>query len=175
MKVKIKRLHENAVIPKYAIEGDAGMDLTATEVFYEEDTDTITYKTGIALEIPEGHVGLIFPRSSISKKDILLSNSVGVIDSLYRGEIMFKFKVLAEYWEIENEKSFKQDLELGQFNFYNSAENEEFNFCNSIKTYAVGDRIGQIIIIPYPKIEFEEVEDLSTTERGTGGYGSTGV
>lgn len=140
MKVKIKKLHPDAVIPKYAKPGDAGMDLTAVSVEDEYYNGNVVYNTGLAFEIPEGYVGLLFPRSSNSKKGLLLSNSVGVIDSGYRGEVSFKFKVLN----------------------------------SSMGVYKVGERIGQILIIPYPQIEFEEVEELSETERGTGSYGSTG-
>ena len=137
MKVRIKRLHPDAVIPKYAKAGDAGMDLTAVEMGRE--WNIVTYKTGLAIEIPEGHVGLLFPRSSVYKTSMVLSNCVGVIDSGYRGEIMLKFR---------------------------STE--------SNKAYEVGDRVGQLIILPYPQVEFEEVENLSSTDRGSGGYGSTG-
>lgn len=142
MEVKIKKLHKDAVIPKYAKPGDAGMDLTATSMKIDE-YGNICYGTGLAFEIPEGYVGLVFPRSSNCKKGIILTNCVGVIDSGYRGEVSFKFKEIA----------------LGNF---------------SKVTYKVGDRIGQIIIMPYPQIEFIEVEELSETERGTNGYGSTG-
>ena len=140
MKVKIKRLHPEAVIPSYAKHGDAGLDLTAVSRSYDDDNN-YSYGTGLAFEIPEGYVGLLFPRSSNSKKSLLLSNSVGVIDSGYRGEVSMKFK----------ETTFPYGGE-----------------------YRVGDRIGQLIIMPYPQIEFEEVEELSVTERNTGGYGSTG-
>ena len=80
MKVRIKKLNESAVIPKYAMHGDAGLDLTATSMYFDE-YGNICYGTGLAFEIPQGYVGLIFPRSSICKKQLLLSNSVGVIDS----------------------------------------------------------------------------------------------
>lgn len=141
MKVKIKKLHPDAVIPKYAKLGDAGMDLTATWMEFDHEKKVVAYGTGIALEIPFWHVGLIYPRSSIYKKSMVLANHVGVIDSGYRGEIIFKFRVLNDDW---------QDI------------------------YDVGDRIGQLIITPYPKIDFEEVQELTPTERGKGGYGSTG-
>ena len=137
MKVKIKKLHPDAVIPKYAKPGDAGMDLPAVEM--ERAWDDVTYKTGLAVEIPEGHVGLLFPRSSVYKTSMVLSNCVGVIDSGYRGEIMMKFRGGP-----------------------------------SSTCYKVGDRIGQLIILFYPQIEFEEAEELSSTDRGDGGYGSTG-
>ena len=80
MKVKIKKLNENAVIPSYSKQGDAGMDFVATSKIFDK-YGNVEYGTGLAMEIPEGHVGLIFPRSSISKKDLALTNAVGVIDS----------------------------------------------------------------------------------------------
>lgn len=156
MKVKIKKLNPNAVIPKHAKDGDAGLDIIATDVtsdFYQN----IVYHTGIAVEIPKGYVGLLFPRSSNSKKDIWLTNHVGVIDSGYRGEILFKYRhtnteAPADYWVAGHKEHLGVEFPI----------------------YKVGDRIGQIIILPYPQIEFEEVDELSDTERGAGGYGSTG-
>lgn len=143
MKVKIKKLSPEAVIPTYAKVGDAGMDLVATKVI-NDTLDSITYGTDIAMEIPEGFVGLVFPRSSIRKTHLFLSNSVGVIDSGYRGEIQATFKKVQ-----------------GVSN-------------NTLDNYKVGDRICQIMIVPHPTIEFEEVEELNNTERGEGGFGSTG-
>jgi dUTP pyrophosphatase len=140
MKVKIKKLHPNAIIPTYAKSGDAGMDLVATKIISNTTFD-VTYGTDLAMEIPEGFVGLVFPRSSIRKYELLLSNSVGVIDSGYRGEIQATFK--------------------------------KENGLDSL-AYNVGDRICQIMIIPHPTIEFEEVNELNNTERGAGGFGSTG-
>ena len=80
MKVKIKKLCESAVIPTYAKPGDAGMDLGATSRIFDK-YGNVEYGTGLAMEIPEGYVGLIFARSSIFKQDLSLSNAVGVIDS----------------------------------------------------------------------------------------------
>lgn len=137
MIVKIKKLHPDAVIPKYAKPGDAGLDLTAVDVV--ADGNTLTYKTGLAVEIPFWHVGLLFPRSSVYKTGQTLTNCVGVIDSGYRGEIMMKF-TLSPY----------------------------------AQEYDIGDRIGQLIIMPYPRIDFEEADELIPSERGLGGYGSTG-
>jgi dUTP pyrophosphatase len=137
--IKIKKLKENAVIPTYSKNGDAGMDLTATEIL-SEDLDTITYGTGLAFEIPKGYVGLVFPRSSIRKYELQLSNSVGVIDSGYRGEVQATFNKIH----------------------------------NKLENYEVGDRVAQIMIIPYPQIKFIETQELSDTDRGTGGFGSTG-
>ena len=143
MQVKIKKLNPTAVIPSYAKPGDAGMDVVATRII-NETLDSITYGTDIALEIPEGFVGLVFPRSSIRKTHLTLSNSVGVIDSGYRGELQATFKKIQG---ISN---------------------------NALDNYKAGDRIFQIMIIPYPPIEFVEVDELSNTERGEGGFGSTG-
>ena len=139
LKVKIKKLSKNSVLPTYSKVGDAGLDLTAISENWNEDNSIVTYDTGLAIEIPKGHVGLLFPRSSIYKTSLDLTNAVGVIDSGYRGSIMFKFRYVEEGM-----------------------------------VYDVGDRVGQLIIMPYPQIEFEEVEELSETERGNGGYGSTG-
>ena len=162
LKVKIKKLNENAVIPTYAKYGDAGMDLVATSKYYD-DNGNIVYGTGLAFEIPKGYVGLLFPRSSNSKQQLLLSNSVGVIDSSYRGEVMLKFKSSASSFSLKT-------LFKLIFNQY-----AKITIINNVKTsYNVGERIGQIIILPYPQIEFEESEELSETERNTGGYGSTG-
>ena len=150
LEVKIKKLHKDAVIPKYETVGSAGMDLTAVSKEYDEHGN-ICYDTGLAFEIPENHVGLIFPRSSLSKKDLMLTNSVGVIDSDYRGSVSFKFKP------------------TNAFSFYT----ERVIHIETADEYEVGDRIGQIVILPYPKVSFVEVDELSETERGHGGFGST--
>lgn len=81
MKVKIKKLSENAVIPAYAHDADAGLDLVAVNYDYKAEIDCHVYGTGLAMEIPEGYVGLIFPRSSNRKTDAYMCNHVGVIDS----------------------------------------------------------------------------------------------
>tara|TARA_R110000868_G_scaffold79803_1_gene226939 strand:+ start:39 stop:563 length:525 start_codon:yes stop_codon:yes gene_type:complete len=173
MNVKIKKVHANAKIPTYGKPGDAGMDLTCVTVSYADGC--IVYDTGIQIEIPEGYVGLLFPRSSLSKLDIMLTNHVGVIDSGYRGNIMFKYKPTKEHYDAaKNLINFKIDIDSGKFNYHATKEHEYYKYSNSSTCYAVGDRIGQIIILPYPQITFEETEELSVTERGTGGYGSTG-
>lgn len=146
MEVKIKKLIEDAVIPAYATDGSAGMDITATSVSRDKDGNVV-YGCGLAFEIPKGYVALLFPRSSNSKKDLLLSNSVGVLDSDYRGEVTFKFK----------------RTKKGILSWFKK-EN----------IYECGDRIGQIVIIKYPTINFVERDELSETKRGKGGYGSTG-
>ena len=155
MKVNIKKLSENAVIPQYAKPGDAGMDVVATSINVTDKY--IEYGTGLAFEVPEGYVMLIFPRSSNSKMDLLLANSVGVLDSGYRGELKLRFK---RNYRIENKPS--------------EATNNEFTTSSILWGENVGDKVGKIMIIPYPQIEFSEVEELSETQRGSGGFGSTG-
>lgn len=140
MKIKFKKLSPSAVVPTKAHASDAGFDMTCTR-FEVTNGELFTYHTDIAVEIPEGHVGLLFPRSSIYKQDLVLTNSVGCVDSGYRGEIMFKFKATK--------------LDVNDF-------------------YEVGDRVGQLIIIPYPEVEFVESDELSDSDRGIGGYGSSG-
>lgn len=172
MEVKIKKLHKNAVIPQYAKKGDAGLDLTAVEKHYDIH-GCVVYKTGIAVEIPEGYVGLVFPRSSVSKTDLLMANSVGVIDSGYRGEITMKFKPALTF--VSQEEGLLSDEE----DTFECADGVEIPWDDRIPIsaidYKVGERIAQLIIIPYPKIEFVEVDELSETERGGGSYGSTGA
>jgi len=139
MKVKFKKCCQSAVTPTKAHADDAGYDMYATSISVDE-YDNIVCKTGIAVEIPKGYVGLLFPRSSIFRKDLMMTNSVGVIDTGYTGQISVKFA------PIKNENS----------------------------EYKIGDRIAQLVIVPLPDIELEEVEELSPSERGNGGYGSTG-
>jgi dUTP pyrophosphatase len=188
MQVKFKKLDPNAVIPSYAKHGDAGMDLTAiskTEV--ESDGGWFTeYDTGLSVEIPDGYVGLIFPRSSQSNVNQFLTNHVGVIDSKYRGPIKFRFKKIVPGFgriELKDEfvfeekkflwwkwKDFRKDIP----DRYEGNE-EKFNIIKKgLQSYHIGDRIGQLIILPYPKIEPIEVNELSNSERGDGGFGSSG-
>jgi dUTP pyrophosphatase len=141
VQVRVKRLHPDATIPAYSKHGDAGLDLTAVTAT-KDSYGNVVYGTGLAIEIPEGYVGLIYPRSSNSKTDLYLTNHVGVIDSGYRGEIMFKYRSI--------------------------------NGLLNSKVYQLGDRVGQLIITPYPQIELVEVDELSDSERGEGGFGSTG-
>lgn len=141
MDVKFKKLNDEAVIPHYAKPGDAGLDLTATSKEWNDSFQCWVYGTGLAVEIPEGYVGLVFPRSSIRKYSLALTNCVGVIDSGYRGEIMCTYRPQG---------------------------------AGSNLSYKVGEKICQLIIMPYPAINPIEADVLSETERGEGGHGSTG-
>jgi dUTP pyrophosphatase len=164
MIVSFKKLVDEAVLPFYSTSEAAGLDMTATSKSYDE-FGNVVYGTGLAGKIPEGYVGLLFPRSSNAKKDLILSNSVGVWDADYIGEIFFKFKPSAFYYDNEC----NQDSD-----YFDSIvlPNEDTNWGAE---YEIGDRIGQLLIIPYPKIEPEFVNELPTTERGDKGWGSTGA
>jgi dUTP pyrophosphatase len=142
-KIKIKKLNENATIPTYGSEFSAGADLYSCE---GEDViissgETRLIHTGIALEIPQGYVGLIYARSGLAtKRGLAPANKVGVIDSDYRGEIMVAL----------------------------------YNQSNIEQTVANGERIAQIVFTPYVAANFEVCEELDSTVRGEGGFGSTG-
>ena len=136
MKLKIKKLNSEAKIPQYAHHDDAGMDVYALTKEVKEKF--IEYGTGLSFEVPEGYMMLIFPRGSLSNKDLIMANHVGVLDAGYRGELKMRFKKTGD------------------------------------DVYELGDKIGQIIVVPFPKIEFEEVDELTETKRGEGGFGSTG-
>lgn len=142
IEVKIKKLSGNAITPKKAHATDAGYDLYVSSKI-DDQYGNISYGTGIAMEIPDGYVGLIFPRSSNCKTDLLLTNAVGLIDSSYRGEIMAKF---------------------ANYRTHNGLDAD----------YKVGERCAQIVIMPYPEVELVVVDELSESDRGANGYGSSG-
>ena len=152
MRVKFKKLHPNAILPKYSKPGDAGMDLTATTFTLNKQFSYAEYGTGLAVEIPPGHVGLVFPRSSIAKTNQTLANSVGVIDENFRGEIRLMF--------FPNAEGIAEIL-----------VNPEVKI---MLTYQVGDRIAQLIIMPFPHITPEWADELSETVRGADAFGSSG-
>lgn len=144
MKVNIKKLNENAIIPTYGSEYSAGADLYAC---IDSDVtilpgETKLIKTGLAIEVPEGYGAFIYARSGLaSKRGLAPANKVGVVDSDYRGEVMVA---------LHNHSSIAQ-------------------------TVSVGERIAQMVIAPFLKADFTVVDELSSTERGAGGFGSTGT
>lgn len=144
MRVNIKRLNENAVIPTYGSAYAAGADLYACmdESKAIEAGQTVMIPTGIAMEIPVGYVGLVYARSGLAcKKGLAPANKVGVIDADYRGEIMVALH----------------------------------NHSTEAITIDAKERIAQMVIAPFLTAEYEEVEELSDTVRGEGGFGSTGT
>ena len=143
MDLKILKLNDNATIPSYGSKSAAGADLYSCEgelVFAPNETKLV--HTGIAMEIPEGYVGLIYARSGIAtKRGLAPANKVGVIDSDYRGEIMVA---------LHNHSGAEAKIEAGE-------------------------RVAQIVITPYLTVNFVETNELDDTERGIGGFGSTGT
>lgn len=138
-KLKIKQLSN--YMPAYAHTGDAGLDLRTTEDITLRAGQHKTVGTGIAVEIPDGCVGLLFPRSGLAcKHGVALRNCVGVIDSGYRGEIKVTLT----------------------------------NFGSISQRVHRGDRIAQLVVVPYVHCRMQLVDELDDTERGEDGYGSTG-
>lgn len=192
--IKMKKIDDRAVIPSYAHDGDVGMDLTAIDVEYDREHDMYIYHTGLALETDKHYGVLLFPRSSNRKTDAYLCNHVGIVDSaIYRGEIMFCYKnrtSLDTRAEIERCRRFFGDISYKSFTVTNG-NNIEFTWADSASNaksaldwvydnpmtyapYQVGDRIGQMVVIPYPNVKISVVNNLSDTERGENGFGSTG-
>ena len=146
IEIKLKKVDEKVKIPRKAYPTDACFDLVATSVEYDTTNRCYIYGTGIALEIPEGYKAHIYPRSSNRKTDCYMANHVGVIDCHYRGEIMVSFKDV----------------------------NTESVVCEANAPYKVGNKIAQICFEKVIEVEFKEVNELSETDRGEGGHGSTG-
>ena len=143
MQLKFKKLSEKATLPVRAHKSDAGLDLTTvgiSSVINECGQLMLVYHTGLAVEIPEGYVGLLFPRSRIYKKSLMATNRVGVLEAGYRGEIMMVLKATTDVVPA---------------------------------VYKEGERFAQLVIVPIPEIEVVEAEELSESDRGENGYGST--
>lgn len=155
LKVKIVLINELAILPTYGTEGSGAMDITATSKFYDEYGNTC-YGTGLRLEAPEGYQGIAMPRSSISKTDLMMANSVALLDNDFRGETIIKFK---------------------NKTMPNIAPHVQLNLVEGVITltneYEVGEKIAQLMFLPVPVIEWEEVKELSITGRGDGAFGST--
>jgi dUTP pyrophosphatase len=157
----VKKLTPEAVIPTQANPGDAGLDLTATSYTFENGRHV--YGTGLAVCIPDGFVGLLFPRSSICKKDLRLTNSVGVVDAGYRGEIKFIFE---------------NDMMIGREPGKPDPDVCYSPGCSPMGShliYEVGDRIGQLVLVFAPAPKPMEVDELPESKRGVNGFGSSGT
>lgn len=141
MNLPVKMDADAGYVPRYAHDGDAGLDLRAVEDYTIAPHESSMVRTGLHVEIPRWHVGLVFPRSGLGSKGITLRNATGVIDSGYRGE------VLAALWNTTDEP-----FEVHR-----------------------GDRVCQLVVMPYCPCSVDEVDALSESERGEHGYGSTGV
>lgn len=146
IQVKYKKLVPEAFTPYRATDHAAGFDLTAIQS--ERSNGKVVYRTGLAFEIPPGYYGQFCPRSSIRDKFLMLTNGVGVIDADYRGEVTATFRLLE-----------------GCGSFFETTD----------QIYQPGERIGQLIILPLPEVDLMEAHELTPTERGEGGHGSTGA
>lgn len=159
MHIRVKKLDPKAVLPKRANEsrlgqGDAGYDVVAIDNgTWNEDGTYIEYNTGISIEPPPGYHTEMFPRSSITKYDLVLGNSIGLVDNPYRGPIKFRFKYVPR---------------VGC-----DAQGVPCAIA-PIKIYCAGDKIGQLVIRKTENMDFVEAEELSDTTRGTGCFGSSG-
>ena len=194
LEIRFKKLSKEAVIPTYAHVGDVGMDLTATSVEYDRDNDMYIYHTGLAFESDQHYGIFLFPRSSNRKTDAYMCNHVGIIDSaIYRGEIMVCYKnrtSLDVRAEMERSRSFFNSILYNSFTITNGNV-VEFTWPNAVQNamgnadwiysnplnfapYKVGDRVAQMVVLPYPDVVLSERAELSETDRGSGGFGSTG-
>lgn len=142
MQLRMRRIDKGIELPRYAKPGDAGFDLRSTMDVEIAPQGTVMVGTGIAVEIPDGHVGLVFPRSGLaSHSGVNLVNNVGVVDSGYRGEVMLPL----------------------------------YNAGHDTVAVARGVRCAQMVVVPFVACEIVEVDELGETDRGQGGFGSTGV
>jgi dUTP pyrophosphatase len=138
--MKVKLVNEYAQLPTRGSEDAAGLDLYCPFHIKVPADSQKKIPLGVAVEIPKGHMGLLVPRSSMSKTPLRCANSVGIIDEDYRGELSIVYENVS-----------CKDYEIAR-----------------------GDRIAQLIIVPIAVVDVEEAQTLSETERGDGGYGSTG-
>ena len=144
MIVKFKKMHPQAQAPTYGSSGAAGADLYALceKEITLKPGETAFVHTGIAVELPEQTVGLVFARSGLAcKRGLAPANKVGVIDADYRGEILVAL----------------------------------YNHGTEPQTVGNGERIAQLAVVPYLSCDFTECEELSVSDRGAGGFGSTGT
>jgi dUTP pyrophosphatase len=155
LEVKVKLLTTDGKVPTQSKAGDAGFDLVATSKSWDKEGNFMEYGTGIAVEIPVGHAGLIFPRSSVSKTDLIQANCVGVVDAGYRGEVKVRFKVV-------------RHVNLSRI------EDASLHGAPEVKDFQIGDRIAQLVIMPIPEVAYTVVAELSNSDRGEGGFGHTG-
>lgn len=169
MEVKFKKLSDKAVMPSKAHPTDAGFDMVATGI--NETEDYLEYKTDIAIQLPKGYCALLFPRSSNSKKDLLLANSVGLVDEGYIGEIRFRFKrilmpVIQDVMIAPPTGDILKDAQ-------NTRKMPGIAYRDD-HIYKEGDKVGQLVIMPIPEITLVETNELAETDRGDSGFGASG-
>lgn len=155
IKIKIKKLYLNTVLPKKSSEHAACYDVVAREIIKKND-NLVTVKLGFATDIPNGYKGVIVPRSSFTHKGWVMQNSPGQVDSDYRGEWMIKYEAIPHTILYKMDMHGKGQLRYPDF------------------PYKVGDRCAQIFFEKVENIYWEETETLNNTVRNNGGFGSTG-
>lgn len=192
--VFVKKLDEKAVIPTYAHEGDVGMDITAIGVEYDEEKDMYIYHTGLSFESDFNIGDFVFVRSSNRKTDAYLCNHVGIVDSaIYRGEVLICMKNRDSFEtvsEINAIKAFMDGISImaridenftikqvteNAFELYQLTKEDYIKRARNLEfaPYKVGDKIAQMVCLQYPTVKLIEKNELSETERGEGGFGST--
>ena len=187
--VKIKKGNKFVKTPKYAKIGDFGMDLVCTSIVYNEEYDFYEFHTGIYCEFPDNVGAYLMPRSSNRKTEAYLCNSCGLIDEGYRGELIFCYKNRTSYevrCMLEEWKHMKSLTEGITFDYEKNIgetvsqiksrgaepfkKPDPMDFC----PFKIGDKVGQLVIFEAKRAKLTEVDELSESERGTGGFGHTG-
>lgn len=171
--VKVKKVHKDAVIPKYATVGAGAFDLVAVEDVFILPGEIAKIPLGLAFEIPEGFGLFVIMRSGTGFKTRLRqSNKIGLIDSDYRGEVSMLFDNVNDPTPLPRwgDSTYQTMLTIEGKRVASDA-----GFDRNTYIIRKGDRVAQGYIIPLPQVEFEESDELSETERGDGGFGHTGV
>lgn len=166
IEIKYKKLNENFVIPFQAHANDGGFDVTCTEIEYESE-DFVICKLGFACELPKGYKLTLVPRSSFTKSKWILQNSPGLGDPSYTGEYQYRFRAIPSSI-IKNGTWFTRLIEKFRGN-----KTEKYIIEYPEFPYKIGDRIGQVYLEEIIPTKWNEVNELSDSERGSGGFGST--
>lgn len=181
VKIKVWKENEEVQLPKYGKDGDACADVYATAIEWDETKDAYVIHTGLHFALPEDYEMQIRPRSSNTKTNLYMPNTPGTLDRGYRGELLLVYKrrtdsnVIAALRQIAN--LFKYTEAANRTHNMIPVLGKHIGLLNEECPYKVGDRIGQVIVYKRQPIEWEEIKeeaDLGKTERGAGGFGSTG-
>lgn len=168
--LRVKKLVPDAILPKQANDGDAGYDLVAIDDGTWDSSGTfIQYRTGIAIEVPPGYHTEIFPRSSVSKYDLVLANSVGLVDYAYRGEVLCRFKYVPRLQLTNFELPIFPGVQIPS-----GATGSYYKVVEPTLLYRKGDKIAQLVIRKTINLQVMEFDSLSETVRGSNGFGSSG-
>lgn len=182
--LKLKRIHPEAVLPTKAHSGDIGYDMVATHVEYDAEYGYFIYHTGWAAETNYGVGALLLARSSIRDKDALIPNGLGLIDTcIYRGEMCFTFRPTTDVFVVSQMAAMEGWIKMAWYrkilwgsyrNYFEQVHQYNIDHIMNWAPYAPGERIGQLVVFNHPDVKIEVVDELSDSDRGEGGYGSTG-